>query len=340
MRFRFAALAGALVTGAVAYSVYWFRLAGEIEHGIARWAEERRVEGVQVEYSNLQVTGFPLRVQAQANDVRLAGGAGDQRWEWKSPQLIGNVLPYRINHIVLSALEPQEITLYQRKAGGEKYWLAPDKALASLVFDAGGLSRLSVDISGGEMNGDPFKGAVRLGRVQLHGRQGNHSIENPPLLELALEIDDLAYPGFAGSALGERLYRLALNLSVEGTAPDAWNADGARQWRDAGGIVQVGDIKILWGPLDIRAAGTLALDEQNRLLGSMTARLKGYEGLINGLLNARQVSEEEAEAARLTLGLISKAAGDGNGELSLPLVLQVGAILLGPVRLAKLKPLF
>lgn len=341
MRLRYAALIGALLLAGIAYTIYWFILAAAVRDGIAVWAAQRRAEGYIVEYSGLEVSGYPLRVQSEARDVRLAGRYGDTDWEWRSQRLSGNVLPYSLKHIVLRAPEPQEFILNNANDGVvKKYFLAPDIAMASLVRDSGRLSRLAVDFSGGKIHGGAITGAITLGRAQLHARQGNDQIENPPLLELALEIENTAYAGFSGSALGGNLALLSVNIAVEGTRPAASGVAGIHEWRDTGGIVQVQELKINWGPLQISAAGTTALDAQDRPIGSLTAKLHRYDGLINALHAAGQLSDEEQAAASLALGLITTAAGSESGDLLLPLVLQDGEIYLGPVRIAKLQPLF
>lgn len=341
MRLRHAALFGALLLAGIAYTIYWFNQAGDVREGIAVWAGQRRAEGYIVEYTALDISGYPLRLQSEARDVRLAGRYGDTDWEWRTKRLTGNVLPYSLKHIVLRAPEPQEISLKNVNDGVlKKYFIAPDLAMASLVLDSGSVSRLAVDFSGGEIHGDAIKGKITLGRVQLHARQGNDRIENPPLLELAVEIENTAYAGFSGSALGENLTLMSVNMGVEGAQPAASGAAGIHEWRDAGGIVQVQEFRIDWGPLQLSAAGTTALDAEDRLIGSLTARLHKYEGLISALHAAGQLSDEEQAAASLALGLITTAAGNENGELSLPLVLQDGEMYLGPVRIAKLQPLF
>ncbi len=341
MRLRYAVLAGASLLAGAAYTIYWLILAGEIAQGIANWAEQRRAEGYVVEYSGLQTSGYPLRIQLQAAEVRLSMRQGDALWEWRAPVLAGHVLPYMPNQFVLSALEPQEIAHSNTVTGAvKKYWLAPDMATAKLGLEGGKLMQLALDLTGGEIHGDGFKGAVSLGRAQLNARQGNQRIEKPPLLEIAIEIENSTYPGFSGSALGEKLTRLSLNAGVEGVPPAQTGTAGIREWRDAGGIVQILEFRLDWGPLQLSAAGTTALDARNRLMGSLTARLLKYDGVISALHAAGQLSEDEKNAASLALEIIANAAGGAKGDLALPLVLQDGEVYLGPVRIARLQPLF
>lgn len=344
---RYIILSFIVVLAIIACTIYWFVLEDQIENGIEKWAEARRADGMVVEYNSLEVIGFPLRMQAQATNVRIAGPGKNPGWQWHSTLLIGNVLPYNINHIVLSTPQPQHISLRINGGALEQYELTPQRAQASLKLKRGKLARMDLDIEGGTVNGGRLKaGALSLGRIQMHTRDAKNSevetqgLQGPTLFDISLKLENIDYPGFANSALGAHLTRFALTAAIEGAWPTAHGVAGIRQWRDAGGVAELKAAETDWGPLKLNAAGTLALDAQDRLIGSLTANLLGYEGLIKGLQGAGQLNKDEARAANTGLGIIAIAAGGKDGELTLPMVLQNGEMFVGPLRIAKLKPLF
>lgn len=346
---RYGVLSGVVLLAIIAYSVYWFKLASQIELGLAAWAETQRGAGMQVEYDALEVNGFPLRVQPQISNLRLAAPGPNPAWQWRSDQLIANLTPYNLNHIVLTAPHPQDISLRINGGALEQYRLAPGKVLASLALKQGRISRIDLDIEGGTLSGDRLLShALGLGRVQLHLREGQTSeakgLLNPTLFELSAKLEKLQYPGFANSALGANLDLFALTAAVEGVWPEAPGIAGVTQWRDAGGVVQIKAAQIDWGSLKLETAGTLALDAQNRAIGSLTAKLMNHAQLIKGLQEAGQLTREEASAAGTGLNIIAMVAGetaDGKtGALTLPMVLQDGEMFVGPLRIAKLKPLY
>ena len=344
---RYALLSGVVLLAIIAYTIYWFALADGIAQGITKWAEARRAEGMVVEYNSLEITGFPLRMQAQATNVRIAGPGQTPGWQWHSTLLIGNILPYNTNHIILGAPQPQDISLRINGGALEQYQLAPQRAQASLKLKRGKLARMDLDIEGGTVNGGRFKaGAVALGRIQVHTRDAKNAevatdgLQSPTLFDISLKLENLDYPGFANSALGQHITRLALTAAVEGAWSTEKGVAGIRQWRDAGGVLQLKAAEIDWGPLKLKAAGTMAMDAQDRLIGSLTADLMGYEELIKGLQGAGQLNKDEARAANTGLGIIAMAAGENNGQLTLPMVLQDGEMFVGPLRIAKLKPLY
>ena len=345
MTARYIALSAAVVLTIIAYTVYWFKLADRIELGFAAWADARRAGGMVIEYGTFEITGFPLRVQPQITNVRLAGPGQHPAWQWQSARLTANVLPYNLNHIVLSAPDPQDISLRINDGELELYHLAPLNARASIALAHGKIARMDLDIEGGTLSGGRLLANVlTLGRVQLHTRDAEdgvpHGLQDPALFDISFKLENLEYPGFAGSALGAHLTSFAATGAIEGAWPATGGIAGIRQWRDDGGVTQVKAAEIDWGPLKLSAAGTLALDAQDRLIGSLNANLVNYEGLIKALHEAGQLKKDEAAAASTGLGIIAMASGGKNGALTLPMTLQDGAMFIGPLRVAKLKPLY
>ena len=350
--------AGVLILAA-AYSWYWFLMADRIVLGIEEWAAKRRAEGFAVEYTGLAVNGFPLRMQPEAHNLRLASPGAEPAWEWRTSHLIANVLPYNLNHIVLTLQQPQDFTLRLDGEEAQRYRLTSANTRASLILSHGKIARAAMEILEGVLSGGRLTaGPLALEHGQVHARldmpadetPDPRSPEPPKLMELSLDLENLSYEGFLKPVLGAELSRLDFRGVIEGDALPRSGVAGVRDWRDAGGIVQIAAFEIGWGPLNLSATGTVTLDKQDRLLGSMIAKLRGHEALIQSMQDAGELKPDEARGARLALGVIAMAAGatagnssgsqDHQGEFSLPLTLQDGEMLLGPVRLAKLKPIF
>ena len=355
---RYFLLGGAVLVLAAAYSWYWFAMADRIAQGFDEWAAKRRAEGMIVEYSNFAVTGFPLRMQPEAANLHLAAPGAEPAWEWRTPHLIANVLPYNLNHVVLTLQQPQDVTFRVNGGEAQRYQLISASTRASLILSHGKIARAALETREGVLSGGGLTaGPLALEHGQLHARldmpveetPDPRSPEPPKLMELALELENLTYEGFLKPVLGAKLTRLDFNGVIEGEAPASPGVAGIREWRDAGGIAQITKFNIGWGPLNLSATGTLTLDGQDRLLGSMIAKLRGHEALIQSMQDAGKLDADAASAARLALGIIAMAAGatagnssesqDHKGEFSLPLTLQDGEMQLGPLRLAKLKPL-
>ena len=89
----------------------------------------------------------------------------------------------------------------------------------------------------------------------------------------------------------------------------------------------------------MRANGTVALDQRMRLLGALTADIRGFEEALGALAEAGILRREMLPASRVTLNLLAKTdKSDGRRVLTVPLTAQDGALLVGPIKLAVLPP--
>ncbi len=340
---RFSLIFGALLAALLGYAAYWFVLAGQIEQAVHNWTATQNETGLAIAYDGLEVSGFPYRMQIEIRNARLgatdgaARPGGQGRWQWDTPLLVGNVLPYRLDHIVLRAPEPQRLVIFGHGEKGRSYSLVPDSAQASLVLNAGQIERLAIDISGARLSGSDIDD-MALGRVQLHARQTDAPDDSSTTLELALQAENIRYQPFSETALGPLIETARIKGALS----------GARFSNDLSKLIKQGQaadrfqltaMQLRWGALDLDAAGTVGLDTENRPEGALTTRITGYSDVLAALQHADQLSRKEAQAAQTALNLIALTAGRGDDTLSLPLVMRGGDLLLGPVRIARLPQL-
>ena len=97
------------------------------------------------------------------------------------------------------------------------------------------------------------------------------------------------------------------------------------RWRQAGGVIQIEELHLVATDLNIMAAGTLALDDQHRLSGTLDLNITGGQDLLShygympkgGLVGS-------------LLGGLLKGTGRG---IALPLRFADGRVWLGPLKL-------
>ena len=336
---RFSLIFGLLIAALLGYAVYWFMLADQIEVAVRDWTRQQREDGVSISYDALEIGGFPYRMQVELRNLRIgtirtdAQSDGQRDWRWQTPLLVGNVLPYRLDHIVLRAPEPQEFMVTRKGETDRSYRLTPDIAQASLVLDDGQIERLAIDVSDARLSGSDIED-VALGRVQLHARQVETQGQSATL-ELALQAENIRYQPLSDTALGPVIEAARIKGALTGTAFHKGLSLLTEQGQTPGSF-QLTDLQLRWGALDLDAAGTVGLDAENRPEGALTTRISGYNDILTALQHARQLTPEEAQTAQTALNLIALTAGRGDNTLSLPLVMRDGDLLLGPVRIARL----
>ena len=83
----------------------------------------------------------------------------------------------------------------------------------------------------------------------------------------------------------------------------------AASWRDGGGSLEIQHLALDWGPLDLTASATLALDDQLQPMGAGSARLVGYAETLDALAPHGAISRSAATAAKAVLSLLANTPG-------------------------------
>ena len=337
---RYIVLIGALLAAAGGYTAYWFHLAGQVPPGIAEWADQRRAEGLEVAYQEVSVRGFPFRLLVQVREPTIGHAAGPSPWRWRGASLQAVAQPWDLRHVIFSFEGRHEMSYVAR---GERQRVAAmaEASLASVVLDGDGrLRRFAVDLQGLELTASVWRGGLKAKRLQLHGRINAGDDEARPRgsRELALEALGVTLPPEASGPLGRGIARIQAEVTILGTLPHGPPAAALAAWRDDGGTVELRTLAVAWGPLDLSASGTLALDAEMRPIGAATARLKGYDETIDALSASGWLDSTKAQAAKMVLGLLAKEEAGGK-VLRVPVSLQQGRFYVGPLPLLRLPPL-
>ena len=125
-----------------------------------------------------------------------------------------------------------------------------------------------------------------------------------------------------------------------GVIPPGPPAEAVAGWRDDGGTVELERLVLEWGPLELEASGTLALDPAMQPIGSLTAEIRGYAETLDALVQAGAAPPRDAAIAKVVLNLLAKTPPDGGPPvLTVPLTAQDGRLFVGPVALLELPPI-
>ena len=316
---------------------YWFWAAGQVETAIARWTEEQHARGYQIDYRGPELGGFPIRLAVAFAEPQVTAPQG---WRWSGGAIAGQAAFWAPRSLHLDL--PLQQTLSAPWRGGRREFALNVAAARGLVHLGrnGWLEAGTVEMEGvvlTEAGGDAL-GAETL-RYRLTRR--------PPALEgvddwtllLNGETRGIALPEGARNPFGPRIERLAFDATVVGVIPKGDPGAALAAWRDTGGLVEVQDLALTWGPLDANASGTAALDQQLRPQGAFTARIRGLPEVLDALAGQGLIKPGVALALKLTaMTLATRNGAGGRPEVELPITLQDGLFYLGPVALFRLAP--
>ena len=330
---RYIWLIGVLVTAAAAYAGFWFLSAANVESAILAWQRGEAARGRRAAFEDLQVAGFPFRLLVRMRAPSLAWPQHPNQLRWQAEKISAVSHPWSLNKWIVNVTGRHR--LEGRFNGAERrIEIASARGLATYQAVRGrALGRLSLDMHNVEVAG-LSEDRIAAARVQLHLRP---SAAAGASVDLALSGEKLTVaPGPAAERLGARIERASADLSVIGRLKPPFGRDSLETWRRDGGAVEVRRAELAWGAVAMSAQGTLALDSAGRAMGALTAKLKGHRALLDVAVGYGQISKSAAKAGKLLLDLLAAANG---GELSVPLRLQDGRLHLGPVILARLRPI-
>ncbi len=325
---------------------YWYWAADRVETAIALWAGEQRARGYEISYRGPELSGFPIRLAVGFSEPRVVAPQG---WRWSGGAIAGQAAFWE--PLTLRLELPLEQTL-------SAAWRGFRREIALNAEAARGLIHLG-------RSGRLEAATLEMDRVVLREAGGGslraetlhyQLTRRPPALEgsgeetllLAGETRGIALPEGATSPLGEEIERIAFEATVIGPIPKGVPAEALARWRDAGGLIEVRELALTWGPLDLDAVGTVALDQMLRPQGAFTARVRGLPEVLDALVRQGLIEPGVAFALKLTALTLASGTGggagggnrdgDGRATVELPITLQDGLFYLGPVALFRLAP--
>lgn len=329
---RYAALLGAVVLAILVWTGYWFFVAGEAVAAFETWAQQRRAMGTSVAYEDPTVSGYPFRIRIEVPGIEIGLPAHPLKPLLRTGALKAIGQPWNLNHILVELEGSHDFSFALGKIRHTAQ-VTLETGIASIKLgDDGRISRLSLDLGNASfLMADTILADTE--RLQIHLRPGQRA---DTLFELAIEMGRSHFASRQPMPLGNEIAAFDLQLSFQGSfksLPPGSNP--VVYWRDQGGTIEVTKLHLAWGPVITDVKGTLSLDEQMRPLGATTARITGYDVLVDLARAQGQLTDEGANAAKVALGLLAVAGG---GRLSVPLNMQDGHLFLGPVKLARLAP--
>jgi hypothetical protein len=253
----------------------------------------------------------------------------------------------------VNPLTPRHVTLWLDgwfvAADGDLGTLsgAAKEARAEFFLATGAPRALSVEVEG-------FAGQARAaGATRSWPVRAEHVLlrlwgpdDDPTLAQddrgLALSAEGIVVPGSIVPSLGERMPKLALSAKLHAAAR-AWEAAGGADfelasWMRDGGLIELTQLGVSWGALDVFASGTLGFDRVQRPEGAFTILVDGHRRLIRQFVADGSLAVDEAARLALALDQATVAGADGSGRLSVPVMLRQGRFVVGPVDVGAVKP--
>jgi hypothetical protein len=356
MRRRIAKIASVTVVGvAIAVTIAWFFFVHQTQRAIDQWAGTQRENGVEVTWQSLGFSGYPFRVNAQVGEPELIVRQPNRVTTWKSPLLT----------LKFSSTAPRAIGF--SSPGTHNLHLATDDKTWSVVVDAETLKgqalfspndyrrieKLTGRFAGLSVTPSNLVEAVTVDQGNFVVTHRAATPVDPQAVhpqgasfELRLATQDIYVPedllrANALDTLDPLINAFSTEFLVNGELNSgSIDINSLTAWRDSGGTVEITSIELHWGPVQIDANGTLALDDDLQPVGSFATQIAGLEQLITEMEISSVLSPSDAAIARTILSILSRRSEDeGLVHVKIPITLQDRTLRLGPVPLVQFKPI-
>ena len=333
-RFRSKLSLGVAIAAVLAafYSAGWLFLAHRARVVVDAYMARQHDQGTNLTVATQAIEGFPFLIEVRLTGIVAAGLPHVPDGRATVPVAVAWARPWQLDAWRFSLLGggtidgPQGHVSFDLLGGHASAILGPG------ATPGGDLADLHVDnivIS----QGDRVLKAARAG-VTLRLPPEAPRAHEEPLFSATLEAHKVTVPT-AVDPLGPEIDHLMLDGTWRGPLPPGKLADALAAWRDDGGTIDLQGIDLGWGPLALAADGTLALDKNMQPLGAFSARIMGYDAILDALIASGHIHQNEASLARMGLSMMAQRGADGTPQLKTPVSVQDGALFMGPARLMK-----
>ncbi|KCZ49638.1 MULTISPECIES: DUF2125 domain-containing protein [unclassified Hyphomonas] len=311
-----------LVVGA--WSAWWHVASGRIDQAVDEWISEQEAQGAAFTYAGRHMGGYPFRFELVFDQPAYSGRPGEASWEGDRAEFV--MQAWNLTHMIGRMPGHHVIT----GANGIRNSVDFDgHAAFSLSWNKAGLNRLG--FQSGEAQALVGGQVYEISNLSLNLAPRPKS---PDDLMIAAQWDKLALEAapVAAPYLGTELGPSRLIGEVRSFFP-AYEAAG----REVGGVwpmlledgeVEVAQLLLDWGPLDLGAQANLTL-ANGRSNGAFKVRIENADALKQAMIDTGHWNQQE----QIVFGTLAPASRDG-GFLTLPVINDT--VFVGPVPLGKL----
>jgi hypothetical protein len=373
-----------LLIAAVAWSVFWFFAASQVDVQADAWRAREAKSGRVYDCARRSVAGFPFRLEVRCDDPTVSlfsQAAGTALMNAKLGQILVVAQVYDPKRLIAEFKGPATITngsdpsspfaLNWRLGQASVYGLPSVPERGALVFDGAAIDRV---VAGGQTP------VARVDHVEMHGRLVDGSPADHPVIETALQVRGGSILG--GHPLLAEPFNADIDTRLTGLkdfAPKPW-PERFREIQAAGGHAEIVQSRIQQGELIVVAAGTLSLTANGNIDGELQMTVAGIEKVIPALGIDKMLDQGVPQATldRVAPGVKSQdlnnlfgaldraipglgkvvkqnanvgvvaginalgkeAVLEGRKARAFPLRFSDGAVMVGPLKVAQIPPLF
>jgi len=329
------------------YSFAWHYMAGQVEDGIATWISQQKSQGLSVRYEDLEISGFPYRMELSAKTLTVIKTEQD-----KLPVLVNltNItlvaFPWKINHGVIlsssgnvrigSRIHP-ELTLafgQTRSSVLVERNNQEFRRISSVLEDVTWSTAMSQNRESSEAR------EVKVHIIKPEPTDEANDMELPVQMKLYLEANDVRGAEILGGFFGRNADQIIIDLQLHGESLPSYSKDSLTSWGNEGGTLAVKNFEIKVGKMALELDGEVTLDQALKPLGAFSTKIRGIDHMTD-LLSRHPTFQ--TEPGRRVLEELKRQRQpqrqpQGQKTIDLSISLQGGLLYLGAIPVYNLAP--
>lgn len=337
-----------------AWTAYWFFLAGQVRTQTEAFVARQAEEGVTIAYTSFDIGGFPYRIEATIDNLTVAAPRQPGKPAIAVPKLVVLGLPWNPNLVVARAEGEMVARWYDARGTEQRAALNAASTGLSVGLSGGQPQRLAISFDRPRIESTALAGPISAKLFEIHSRRleggpvparegaSGTSPTAPVSAELALDGEELVLPAAPDAALGATIQSFGYTLGLAGPLPTPGGdpRDMAMAWAQGGGTLELSRGETRWGALNVTMTGSFSLDGEARPIGALSGRIGGLDKLIDAAVESGRMAPGQGASVKKALGALGFISRDAEGRVPFALSLQDGKVLLGPVPVGDVRPLF
>ncbi len=318
---------------ALGWGGYWFVGSTAKKTGLESWFVQQQSAGWVAEYEDLTVTGFPNRFDSMFTALDLVDPATG--WAWSAPRFQILALSYQPNKVI--AIFPPEQAVATPE---EKMNVISERLAASVHLEAStdlGLSEAILEIRGlGITSSAGWASAISEG--QLSVRRSPPDTAPDFGYEVALDAADFRLPDPLKRAidpaglLPATVTPIFLRMTPVYDAP--WDRHAVEGATPALTALNIQNLSVTWGELQMRMKGQLEIDRLGRPEGELNLVARNWPDMLDIAVAGGFISADLSNTLERGLSLVAQVTGE-TSTLDLPLRFEGGLAKLGPIPIGR-----
>jgi hypothetical protein len=334
---RYIALLLLVLLVAGGWIAFWYYAQQKAQATLDGWQVREAKAGRVYACGSESLGGFPFRFELQCDGASATMPSANPPLELKTPGILVAAQVYQPTLLIseftgpLTVAEighPPNIVANWKLAQSSVRGLPGAPERVSLVFDEPAIDRAN-----------PAEQILQAKHIEIHGRMLEGSANDRPVIEIGLRSEKLSAPVAGSMAL------VPIDAEIDGVlrglkdfSPKPW-PQRFREIQQAGGTIEIRSARVAQGDTVAVGSGTVTINQHGKLDGQLNLTVAGLEAFINQVAAANK--QKLGFSVSIGLGLLGgNAKVEGRRAIALPLRVSDGVMLLGPIKLGEIPPLF